>query len=112
MKQILLICSLIISFNSFSYDAASDWTKVSVIYSPVSGTKPYITFESAVLEGCYGNSGAYLPVSNEAASARVYSTLLAAKSAGKEVRVFFNYNSVPTDYNGWGLCDIEAVYLR
>jgi len=102
----------IYTLNVNSYDTSGTWTTVSYIYSPVTGAKPYIIFGAGSLPGCYANSGAYLPVNDAAATARVYSTILSAQVAQKKVKVYYNYNDVADGYNGWGLCDIEAVYVR
>lgn len=105
---------LFVAFSGWlqAYDGTSEWTTVKIIYSPVSGSKPYVVFDGTSLDGCYSNSGAYLPVDNKEASDRVYSTLLAAQMSGKQIRVLFNYNNTASDYNGWGLCDIHAVYTK
>ena len=105
---LLSMCSL----NSNASDTSGSWTKVVYIYSPVNGAKPFIRFEPGSLPGCYADSGAYMPVNNDVAAARVYSTILSAQVAQKEIKVYYNYNSVADGYSGWGLCDIEAVYIR
>ena len=93
-------------------DATSGWTKVVSIYSPLSGSAPYITFQSGTLVGCYADSGAYMPVTNIDAAARVYSTILSAQMAKKDIKVYYNYIPVADGYSGWGLCNIEAVFVR
>ena len=98
MKKLYLILFIAFSGLLQAYDGTSDWTTVKLIYSPVSGGKPYVIFDGTSLDGCYSNSGAYLPVDNKEASDRVYSTLLAAQMSGKPVRVFFNYKLGVLEY--------------
>lgn len=112
MKNLFLILFIAFSGLLQAYDGTSAWTTVKLIFSPASGSKPFVTFGGSSLDGCYSNNGAYLPVDNKEGSDRVYSTLLAAQMSGKPVKVFFNYNNTASDYNGWGLCDIYAVYTK
>lgn len=110
--KLVLIIGLFSHGSVFSYDGYSEPTTVEMIFTRVNAS-PYIQFGGGSLQGCYGNSGAYLPHldSNEQARA-VYSLLLSAKMANKKVRVYYKYNDHPADYNGWGLCNIESVSIR
>jgi len=114
LKKIIaiLVCLTMYPISLQAADATSGWTKVVSIYSPVTGAAPYIAFQSGSLVGCYADSGAYMPLANVDAAARVYSTILSAQMAKRDIKVYYNYNAVADGYSGWGLCNIEAVYTR
>lgn len=107
IKLILLSVGMALSASSFS---ASDWTNVVDIYTPVSG-QPYVKFSANALPGCYGDAGAYLPITSSGGEL-VHATLLSAVIAQRQVRVYFKLNDVASGYNGWGLCTIEAVSVK
>ncbi|MGR6872464.1 hypothetical protein ACU6U9_09180 [Pseudomonas sp. HK3] len=107
IKKILLLSLASASMNSFSAETSLD-TSVLSIYAPISGT-PFVNFEANTLPGCYGNTGAYMPVTSEASAKAAYSTLLAAQMADKRLRVYYTLNDVASDYAGWGLCTITAI---
>ncbi len=88
----------------------SAWTQVANIYQDLSNQSTYIIFKGSSLQGCHANSGGYLK--DGPGSARIYSNILTALTAAREVLVYYKLNDMPSDYNGWGLCDITALYLK
>lgn len=105
----LLVCFL---FFLSSYALAAEQgpeTTVVSIYSRTDTGKPFINFADNGMPGCYANKGGYLSLADEKGADRTYSLLLSAFMSGKKVRVFYHYNPVDPGYNGWGLCDIEAI---
>lgn len=110
-RFVMLACLLVVLAtvdSTWAYDASGPWTKVANIYSRASGTSPFITFESGGMPGCYGDRGGYLGTATDDID-QVYSTLLSALVAGREVLVTYNYTGASS---GWSMCEIEAVYIR
>ncbi|TQV76459.1 hypothetical protein FLL45_00390 [Aliikangiella marina] len=110
MKKLFLIVLPILCIfakTTFASESGSI-TKVDKIYIATSGTKPFIYFGADSLPGCHANSGAYLPVVNEAVFSRIYSTVLSAQASQKPVKVYYKVKEGQT---GWGMCDIEAIFL-
>lgn len=103
-----LLTVLVTVDTALAYDATGPWTKVANIYSRASGASPYINFESGGMPGCYADRGGYLGTGTDNID-QAYSTLLSALVAGREVQVFYNYTGATS---GWGMCSIEAVYIR
>ncbi|GAB1624089.1 hypothetical protein AAOGI_41390 [Agarivorans albus] len=104
MKYFLLLV-LLVSINSH----AVEWgvfKRVSFVYVKTDSGPPYIQFQSGAMPGCYQNAGGYLS-GNDISIA--YSTILAAKMAGKEVRPLYQINEGAT---GWGMCTIKSFYLK
>ena len=112
LKRVLTGAILALSFSIEASTIASGWVSVYDIYTPVSG-QPFVTFASGAMPGCYGNNSAYLPVgSGTVAGKLVYSSLLAAQAAKKDVRVYYKKNDQAPGYAGWGLCSIVAISVR
>jgi|GEM_PF-2365160 len=112
MKSLISsIIAITIAFSSSIYaqDSVSLPTKIKSIYSKNNGTS-FVTFEANKLPGCYSNRGAYLSSGTDIS--KIYSMLLAAKLADKEVVIYYNFNDVAAGYTGWSLCYIEAVSLN
>lgn len=109
----LLKCILVvmISSNALAVEQGPD-TTVEYIYSRTDTGKPFINFAENGMPGCYTDRGGYLSLVDEKGADRTYSLLLSAFMSGKTVRVYYHFNSVEPGYNGWGLCDIEAVAVR
>lgn len=104
-----LIC-LLVSMSSNALAAEyGPATTVKYIYSRTDTGKPYVYFDENAMPGCYENKGGYLSLADEKGADRTYSLLLSAFMSGKTVRVYYHFNSVEPGYNGWALCDIEAV---
>lgn len=81
------------------------WTTVGQIYTKNNG-QVFVSFGANAMPGCYQDKGAYLKGSD---IDKLYSTVLAAFMAGKSVRPLYHIDTAKT---GWGLCYVEAVYLR
>ena len=91
-----------------AYDAVGPWTKVTSVYAKTNGSSPFVYVESGGMPGCYSDHGGYLGVSTDD-NDQAYSTVISALVAGREVRIYYNYTGVTS---GWGMCVIEAVYIR
>ena len=105
MKKLLLIFTLLLPTLSHAVEWGT-YTKVSYIYVKTNGGSPYIQLGANSMPGCYNNSGGYLSGSD---IKMAYSTMLAAKMSGKDVRVLYEINEGST---GWGMCTITSFYLR
>lgn len=110
MKKLLVL--FLLGFGTQVQAESSGWVNVLGIYTPTKGS-PYITFTANALPGCHNNSGAYLSIKHDVGDGMlVYSTLLTSKISDRRVRVSYEINDVPDDYNGWGLCSITAISLK
>nr|BDD45210.1 hypothetical protein 16 [Saccharospirillaceae bacterium] len=108
-KRVAVLLLVALPIITFAYDEKSEWTTVSKIYVKANGNSPFVVFNNNALPGCYKDQGAYLPASDEQGANRVYSGLLSAMHSGSQVQVFYTYN---TNSDGWGMCDIYAVYFN
>lgn len=98
----LLVC--VAPMASFAYEAGK-WTTVAQIYSKNNGDI-FVSFGANAMPGCYQDKGGYVKGTN---IEKLYSTILAAFMAGKSVQPLYQIDASKT---GWGLCYVEAVYLR
>lgn len=106
-KSLMFVVAFVASFPAFSYETGS-WTSVQQIYSKNDGSI-YVYFGANTMPGCYNNRSGYLKGSD---IDRLYSTVLAAFMGGKEVLPLYRYDNRNEGYSGWGLCYVEAVYVR
>ncbi len=111
MKNILSVLALLFT-PVVSAAEYGPWTTVESIYQQTANETPFISFGENSMPGCYGNNGGYLGKLNEKGSERTFSLILTALTAGREVRVYYHFNDVASDYTGWGICDIDAIYIR
>jgi hypothetical protein len=111
MKKLLSIIVILISPTLLAAEYGP-WTTVEKIYQQTLNETPYINFGENSMPGCHGNNGGYLGKLNEKGSERTFSLILTALTAGREVRVYYRFNDVASDYTGWGLCDIDAIHIR
>lgn len=110
--KILLAITMLYSTITFAYDASGPVTTVEYIYSGTTGGAPYISFGPNAMPGCYADNGGYLFSTNNSNIDQTYSLILAAYMSKKPVKVFYNFQDKPPGYNGWGLCQIEAIDVR
>ena len=111
MKTIISIAILLFT-QMTSAAEVGPWTTVEKIYQQTTKEAPYINFGGNSMPGCHNNNGGYLGKLNEKGSERTFSLILTALTAGREVRVYYRFNDVASDYSGWGLCDIDAIHIR
>jgi len=104
MKYSLLLIFLV-TFNSHSVEWGV-YKKVSYIYVTTDTGSPYVQLESGAMPGCYQEAGGRLS-GNDIGIA--YSTILAAKMSGKEIRPLYEINEGAT---GWAMCTIKSFYLK
>jgi hypothetical protein len=95
-SRILISASIIISSTVWAGARAQWATPVQIDIERANGVMMY---------GNFGNA-------NEASAARAFSMLLAAKASNDDLSITYTLNSVASDYNGWGLCTIKAIYLK
>lgn len=103
-----LLTVLVTVDNLWAYDTTGPWTNVVHIYSRANGATPYVVLGTDGMPGCYDDRGGYLGVAGDDTD-KTYSMLLSALVAGREVKIFYNYTGVAS---GWGMCTIDAVYIR
>lgn len=100
MMLLLSICSL----PALAYESGT-WTKVQQIYAKNNG-QIFVYFGANAMPGCYQNNAGYIRGSD---IEKLYSTILAAYMAGKNIRPLYQIDASKT---GWGLCYVEAVYIK
>ena len=112
MKKITILMLFLISligWNAFAYDAKGPWTKVDQIYT-TTGNVIFAYFDAGSMPGCYGDHGGYIDPNGLEGRDRVYSVLVAALMADREVQVYYNY--VNEDISSWSRCYVVSVYVR
>lgn len=113
MNRLKIILGLLIVFSpSLSAAEYGPWATVVSVYQQTTKEKPFVYFSENAMPGCYRDKGGYLTTANAKGTDRTFSVILTALTAGREVRVYYVLNDVDEGYNGWGLCDIEAIHIR
>lgn len=109
LKKAIAVLLMLCAQSSYSYDDKGPWTYVSQMYV-VHSNSVFVSFEEGGAPGCFGNNSAYIPQDNVDGADKLYSTLLAALTAKRKVRAYYNYTSANQD--GWSRCTLEAVYIQ
>jgi hypothetical protein len=113
MKWRVVLCGILMLWLPGGYLLAAqhgEWTHVRSLYAPANGGGVFVSLGYGSMPGCYGESGAYIKNDVDTGAGRVYSLLMAAHMAQKEVRPVFEI--VGDDPTRWGRCVIEGAYVR
>lgn len=94
--------------SGMAYDATGPWTKVSQIYTRNTGQNPYVYFEAGAMPGCYDDRSGYIIPPAGTDSAQIYSTILSALLADRDIQVFYDYTG---NSSGWDMCRIVSVLI-
>ena len=108
IAALCLTSTLAISNTAHSSDQTGPWTTVEMIYARSTGVSMFVYFANGGMPGCYNDKGGYLGEVNDDTD-QIYSTVLSALVAEREVQVFFNFTGAT---EGWGMCRIEAIHIR
>jgi|GEM_PF-2970049 len=111
MKIFNILLALLLTLSTGTHAAtAGSWTKVDQLYTPTDEENVFVYFGANSMPGCYNNNGAYILNNSTTNTDRLYSTVLAAKMANKDIQPFFEV--IGSNIESWSRCKLVAVYVR